>query len=133
MAEKVYCDGCTDKGHCPEYKAGAVCVNDRERRIKYKIRDNDYFRVLLEKQGVIGASADEILEGLSNLNLDYTLSGRPGCYPDSYELETPEGEKLNVNEQNGYVRGVVLNACVYHFRTGEGADQIHGTFEVISE
>ena len=27
--EKVVCDSCTDKGHCPEYKSGALCVIDR--------------------------------------------------------------------------------------------------------
>lgn len=133
MSEKLKCDNCTDKGHCPEYKSGAVCVNDRERVIKYKIRDNDYFRALLEKQGVAGDIIEVALEGLADLNLDYTLSGHPGCYPDSYELATPEGVKLNVNEQNGYVRGVVLAACDRHFRTGVGAEEIHGTFEVISE
>lgn len=31
MIEKVICDDCTDKGNCPEYKAGAVCVINRER------------------------------------------------------------------------------------------------------
>lgn len=28
--EKVTCDFCTDKEHCPEYQSGAVCVNDRK-------------------------------------------------------------------------------------------------------
>lgn len=27
--EKVACDDCTDKGHCPEYQSGAACVADR--------------------------------------------------------------------------------------------------------
>lgn len=133
MIEKIFCDGCTDKGHCPEYKAGAVCVNNRERIIKYKIRDNEYLRSDMVAQGGDPELIEEAMALLDEVNLDYTLYGRPGCYPDRYELATPEGEKLNVNEQNVYVRGVVLNACVHHFRTGEGADQIHGTFEVISE
>lgn len=28
-AESVSCDNCTDRGHCPEYTPGAMCVNDR--------------------------------------------------------------------------------------------------------
>lgn len=28
--EKVMCDCCTDKGHCPEYQSGAACVADRK-------------------------------------------------------------------------------------------------------
>lgn len=27
--EKIRCDNCTDKGHCPEYIRGAACVNNR--------------------------------------------------------------------------------------------------------
>ncbi len=30
--EPVDCDSCTDKGHCPEYIAGSVCVTRRSRR-----------------------------------------------------------------------------------------------------
>ncbi|MBQ7108251.1 MAG: hypothetical protein IJN95_04085 [Clostridia bacterium] len=133
MAEKIYCNQCTDKGHCPEYRADSVCVNERTVSIVYKIRDNDYFRALLAKQGVVGKEADEILQGFDDLNVDYTLYGRPGCFPDRYELRTVDGEKLNINEQNGYVRGVVLVACDHHFRTGTGAEEIHGTFEVVNE
>ena len=27
--EKVVCDECSDRGHCPEYKPGAPCAPDR--------------------------------------------------------------------------------------------------------
>lgn len=30
MSEKVKCDICTDKGHCPEYAPGAFCVKERK-------------------------------------------------------------------------------------------------------
>lgn len=30
MSKKVMCDNCTDKGHCPEYVPGTVCVKDRK-------------------------------------------------------------------------------------------------------
>ena len=30
MSEPLTCDRCTDKGHCPEYKAGAVCAIERK-------------------------------------------------------------------------------------------------------
>lgn len=131
--EKVVCDNCTDKGHCPEYESGSVCVNERIVAIVYKIRDTDYFRALLAEQGIEGKTADEIMYGIEEFNVDYTLYGRPGSFPDRYELRTVDGEKLNINEQNGYVRGIVLTACDHHFRTGEGAGEIHGTFEVVKE
>lgn len=30
--EKVMCEACTDKGHCPEYVPAGVCVNNRSGR-----------------------------------------------------------------------------------------------------
>ncbi len=30
--EKVVCEACTDKGHCPEYVPAGVCVNNRRGR-----------------------------------------------------------------------------------------------------
>ena len=27
--EKVFCDECSDRGHCPEYQPGASCAADR--------------------------------------------------------------------------------------------------------
>ena len=32
--EKMVCDECTDKGHCPEYQSGAVCVTDRGKEVE---------------------------------------------------------------------------------------------------
>ena len=29
LHEKVVCDECSDKGHCPEYQSGAPCAIDR--------------------------------------------------------------------------------------------------------
>lgn len=31
MTEPLTCDRCTDKGHCPEYKAGSVCVIEHKK------------------------------------------------------------------------------------------------------
>lgn len=133
MSENVFCNYCTDRGHCPEYRPDSACVNDRVAAIVYKIRDTEYFRALLAEQGIEGTPADEIMYGIEEFNVDYTLYGRPGNFPDRYELRTTDGKKLNINDQNGYVRGVVLTACDHHFRTGAGADEIHGTFEVITK
>ena len=32
--DALTCDCCTDRGHCPEYVPGGVCVADREKRIQ---------------------------------------------------------------------------------------------------
>lgn len=32
--DALTCDCCTDRGHCPEYVPGGVCVADREKKIQ---------------------------------------------------------------------------------------------------
>ena len=36
MSNLLTCDSCTDKGHCHEYKAGAVCVIERKKNSEGK-------------------------------------------------------------------------------------------------
>lgn len=40
MSEPLTCDRCTDKGHCPEYKAGAVCVIERKKEVNEDAETN---------------------------------------------------------------------------------------------
>lgn len=35
--QRLVCDRCTDKGHCPEYQPGAVCVNDRNMKEAFQM------------------------------------------------------------------------------------------------
>lgn len=35
--QRLLCDGCTDRGHCPEYQPGAVCVNDRNMKEAFQM------------------------------------------------------------------------------------------------
>lgn len=35
--EKVTCDNCTDKGHCPEYQSSAACIVDRKEGVNVEI------------------------------------------------------------------------------------------------
>lgn len=101
------------------------------RSIKYKIRDKEYFRDCFAKSGASQKEAENILIDLPDTNIDYTLFGEAGSGTYGYELTTPEGEQLNIDDMNGYVRCVVLRECIRHFETGFG--DIHGTFEILHE
>lgn len=35
--QRLVCDRCTDKGHCPEYQPDAVCVNDRNMKEAFQM------------------------------------------------------------------------------------------------
>ena len=52
---------------------------------------------------------------------------------DRFELTDFEGNKININDLNGYQRGVVLESCVRHF-TGKEPDDNNGyMFESVEE
>lgn len=58
--EKVACDDCTDRGHCPEYQSGALCVADRK-----EIRG-----VVITKSTVVETVASLRSEGKSNQEIE---------------------------------------------------------------
>ena len=84
------------------------------RKVVFVIDDIEYFRRSLQKQNVTEESQNEILKGFNDFKAIYTLYGEENTV-DRYELTDFDGNKININELNGYQRGVVLNDCMAYF------------------
>lgn len=78
------------------------------RKVTFVIDDIEYFRNLYKDQ-LTEKQFNEIKNDLKSFKAVYTLIGNQN--PDRYILTTPEGDKLNINDLNGYQRGCVLNDC----------------------
>lgn len=105
------------------------------RKVIFKIDDKEYFRRELEKDNCIGKQADDILKGLGNFKAIYTLYG-VGNNVDRYELTDYDGNKISINDLNGYEKGVVLNDCCAYFTGGKyhsNASQPCGVVEITEE
>ena len=105
------------------------------RKVIFKIDDKEYFRRELEKDNCIGKQADDILKGLGNFKAIYILYGE-GNNVDRYELTDYDGNKININDLNGYEKGVVLNDCYAYFTCGNyhsNASQPCGVVEIVEE
>ena len=105
------------------------------RKIIFKIDDQEYFRRELEKENCTGEQAENILKGIGNFKAIYTLYGN-GKQVDGYELTDYKGKKININDLNGYEKGVVLNDCYAYFTGGRyfnNADKSYGVVDIIEE
>lgn len=105
------------------------------RKIIFKIDDHEYFRRELEKENCTGEQAENILKGIGNFKAIYTLYGN-GKQVDRYELTDYKGKKININDLNGYEKGVVLNDCYAYFIGGRyfnNADKPCGVVDIIEE
>lgn len=80
------------------------------RKVTYTIDDLEYFRGLY--RGV--NNLEEILSAVTPFRCEYTLIGEN--YERKYLLLDPEGNKLNINDLNGYQKGVVLADCQRYFQ-----------------
>ncbi len=86
------------------------------RRVTYYINDHESYRKILLAEGVSESAADDILSGLPEpFTCLYTLESSGGRFPDRYELKDIDGNKMNMNDLNGYQRGVVLVNAQRHF------------------
>lgn len=57
---------------------------------------------------------NEWFHDMNNFRCTYILSGN-GNLPDHYELLDENGNYLNINDCNGFQKGVVLNDCFNYF------------------
>lgn len=105
------------------------------RKVIFKIDDKEYFRRELEKENVPNDIKEEILNSVKGFKSIYTLYGNEKQV-DRYELTDYDGNKININDLNGYEKGVVLNDCYAYF-TGEkyhsNASQPCGVVEIVEE
>ena len=78
------------------------------RKVIFKIDDQEYFRRQLEKKNCTEEQIKNILKDIGNFKAIYTLYG-DGKNVDRYTLTNHDGNKININDLNGYEKGVVLN------------------------
>lgn len=100
------------------------------RKVIFKIDDKEYFRRDLKRQNCTGKQAEDILNGIGDFKAIYTLHGT-GNTVDRYTLTDYDGNKMNINDLNGYEKGVVLNDCYAYFTGNE--DKPYGVVEILEE
>ena len=86
------------------------------RKVTFIIDDMEYLRNLYKKE-LTEEQFNNIKGDLKPFKAIFTLTGDK--YPDRYTLTTPEGEKLNINDLNGYQTGCILGDC-YSYYEGKG-------------
>lgn len=105
------------------------------RKVIFKIDDKKYFRKEFENDNCLKGQIDEILKAMNDFKAVYTLCGK-GKQVDRYELTDHIGNKININDLNGYEKGVVLNDCYAYFTGGKyhcNADKPCGVVEIIEK
>ena len=80
------------------------------RKVTYIIDDLEYFKKLYEGEN----NLEEILNAINPFRCEYTLIGEE--YESEYLSMDAEGNKLNIDDLNGYQKGVVLADCQRHFQ-----------------
>ena len=81
------------------------------KKVTYTIDECEYFRMFYELDKDALKSLFENTQ--PPLRCKYTLI--EDCNGDRYFLTDPEGNAMNINDLNGYQRGVVLSECYNHF------------------
>jgi len=87
-------------------------------KIIYHIDDVAYLRAQIAASDVPEEKLDDLFADLETFRAVYTLSAprrAHGTCPDHYTLTDEEGNKININDLNGYQRGCILSACQSHF------------------
>ena len=105
------------------------------RKVTFKIDDQEYFKRELEKENCTEEQKEDILKCLGTFKAIYTLYGN-GKSVDRYTLTDYNGNKININDLNGYEKGVVLNECYTYFVGGKyhsNADHPCGVVDIVEE
>ena len=92
------------------------------RKVTYHIDDLAYFRKLWAKQAnITEEQISGILSDLEPFTAIYTLYGEKTNI-DRSELTDVDGNKISINDLNGYQRSVILSDCMAHFEGRENHD-----------
>lgn len=88
------------------------------RKVTFEIDDKAFFKKsFMEESGMTEEKAESILADIDSFICTYSLIG--GCMPDRYELTDRNGQEMNINDLNGYQKGVVLNDCYAYYVGGK--------------
>ena len=86
------------------------------RKITFAIDDYNYFKNLFYNR-FPESPKEDIEKALAGLNscfkATFILTGDK--FPDQYKLFDENGEKMNINDLNGYQKGIVINDCYRYF------------------
>lgn len=80
------------------------------RKITFNINDLEWMR---QHYKISDKEFDNIFGDKTSFQVTYILVGNES--PDRYELFDMDGNKLNINDRNGYERGFVFNDCYKYF------------------
>lgn len=84
------------------------------RKVTFYIDDAECFRAEFISSGLTEEQTDKLVSDMKGFKAVYTLYG-DGCFPDRYTLTDPEGNKISINDLNGFEKGVILNECMAYF------------------
>lgn len=102
------------------------------RKVIFKIDDIEWFRRFYE---VPEEDFKKVFEGKESFKVIFTLYGN-GKTVDRHELTDFNGNKKNINDLNGYEKGVILNDCYAYFEGRKYHSEARipgGMIEVIEE
>lgn len=102
------------------------------RKVIFKIDDIEWFRRFYE---VSEEDFKKVFEGKESFKVIFTLYGN-GKTVDRHELTDFNGNKKNINDLNGYEKGVILNDCYAYFEGRKYHSEARipgGMIEVIEE
>lgn len=86
------------------------------RKITFTINDLEWFRKYYKMSEL---QFNDIFGNEEPFKCIYVLYGEKKECPDRYELTDLNGNKININDLNGYQKGVVLNDCWAYFTGGK--------------
>lgn len=86
------------------------------RKVTFIIDDLESMRELYRNE-LTAKQFDEIMKDQKPFKATFSITGDK--YPDTYELTDTDGNKLTINDLNGYQRGCIINDCYAYFE-GKG-------------
>lgn len=91
---------------------------ENNRKVAFIINDLEYFR---KHYNLTDEQFNDMFADQKPFKAIYTLIGN-GKTVDRYTLTDANGNKLHMDDLNGYERGVVLNDCYAYFAGGKYSD-----------
>ena len=74
-----------------------------------------------------------IFDDVKPFKCTYILYGEKSQFPERYELYDENGDKMNINDLNGYQRGIVLGDCDRYFEGKKPQYDNEYMFEEVEE
>ena len=107
------------------------------RKVTFIIDDNQYFKNDFKRQNpqLTENQIDDILSDTEAFKAIFTLYGE-GKNINRYELTDENGNQTNINDLNGYQKGVIINDCYAYFEGKSyfnNSEQPCGVIQIIDE